>query len=259
MRRPPFARLAAVADVDWQGRLWWGPGRLAYLGPGGPATEHRHHAVQVVMSFDGPVSFDVEGRKAVAPATIIPSGARHAVDSTGRTVLLLLTEPQGPAGAGLALRAAELAGHDISGLLPADPGSADEIVAALDPVGFDAPPASPAVLAALAYLDGAVGGRPRLAEAARAANLSPSRLTHVFTHEVGIPFRRYVLWLRLRRAVGVAGDATVAEAAARAGFSDQAHLTRVTRQTFGVSPTIAFRMTVEESTASFKPQADGRP
>jgi AraC-like DNA-binding protein len=46
-----------------------------------------------------------------------------------------------------------------------------------------------------------------------------------------------VLWLRLRRAVEqVQAGATLTQAAALAGFSDSAHLTRVFRTNFGLPP-----------------------
>jgi AraC-like DNA-binding protein len=102
------------------------------------------------------------------------------------------------------------------------------------------PPASPlseSVISALAYLDATLDERPRLVQAAHAAHISPSRLTHLFSEEVGIPFRRFVLWLRLRRAAEyVWRTGSLTEAAHAAGFSDLAHFSRVCRAMFGVAP-----------------------
>jgi AraC-like DNA-binding protein len=73
--------------------------------------------------------------------------------------------------------------------------------------------------------------------AARAAGLSASRFQHLFTREVGVPFRRYRVWQRLRAAIGeAAGGATLTQAAHAAGFADQAHFSRAFRQTFGAPP-----------------------
>ncbi len=59
-----------------------------------------------------------------------------------------------------------------------------------------------------------------------------------FSEQVGIPFRRFVLWLRLRRAAEHAWRTqSLTEAAHAAGFSDLAHFSRVCRATFGVAPT----------------------
>jgi AraC-like DNA-binding protein len=61
-------------------------------------------------------------------------------------------------------------------------------------------------------------------------------LIHLFTEQIGIPLRRYVLWLRLMTAVqfAVQGE-SLTEAAHRAGFSDSAHLCRTFRRMYGIT------------------------
>ena len=77
---------------------------------------------------------------------------------------------------------------------------------------------------------------------AREVALSPSRFAHLFRAEVGLPVRRYLLWMRLRHAVRMLGGGdsltTVAHAA---GFADSAHLTRTFRQMFGLTPSEIFQ------------------
>lgn len=80
-------------------------------------------------------------------------------------------------------------------------------------------------------LDGAV----KLASAAGIACLSPSRARHLFAEETGLPFKAFVLWLRLERAVACyAAGHSLTEAAHLAGFADSAHLSRTFRKTFGL-------------------------
>lgn len=68
-------------------------------------------------------------------------------------------------------------------------------------------------------------------------NLSASRFQHIFTTQVGVPFRRYRSWCRLRIAVrDVVSGASFTGAAHSAGFADQAHFSRMFRQTFGAPP-----------------------
>ena len=111
------------------------------------------------------------------------------------------------------------------------------------------PVLSPHVIAALAYLDEAIEGKPTLEKAANAAGISPSRLTHVFSEEIGIPFRNFALWLRLRRMVDqVSGGSNLTEAAFAAGFSDSPHLSKVFREHFGMSPSALLGMKVAPET-----------
>lgn len=73
--------------------------------------------------------------------------------------------------------------------------------------------------------------------AAAAANLSASRFQHLFTHEVGVPFRRYRAWCRMRAAIAAVLDgANLTDAAHAAGFSDQPHFSREFRRIFGAPP-----------------------
>ena len=54
---------------------------------------------------------------------------------------------------------------------------------------------------------------------------------------MGLPIRRYVLWLRLRDVMfSLAAGHSLTEAAHRAGFSDSPHLSRTFRGMFGFPP-----------------------
>lgn len=75
------------------------------------------------------------------------------------------------------------------------------------------------------------------AELAMLIGLSESRMQHLFKAQIGIPIRRYVLWMRLRHVLELAlSGSTLTTAAHSAGFSDLAHFTRTFRATFGIRP-----------------------
>ena len=71
------------------------------------------------------------------------------------------------------------------------------------------------------------------------AGRSPFHFTRVFTRSVGMTPHRYVVHLRLQRAIELVreGRSGLAEIAARTGFADQSHLSRWMRRVLGVSPT----------------------
>jgi AraC family transcriptional regulator len=68
---------------------------------------------------------------------------------------------------------------------------------------------------------------------------SPFHFTRLFTQAVGVTPHRYVVHLRLRRAIELIRDGRsgLAEIAAHTGFADQSHLSRWIRRVHGVSPT----------------------
>jgi AraC-like DNA-binding protein len=75
---------------------------------------------------------------------------------------------------------------------------------------------------------------------AAAVGLSAQRLRALARQQLGMPLTRWRVWARLRRAVeALQAGMSLADAAAMAGFSDQAHLTRQMREMMGVTPAVA--------------------
>lgn len=74
---------------------------------------------------------------------------------------------------------------------------------------------------------------------AKIADRSTFHFTRVFARSVGMTPYRYVVHLRLQRAVELmrGGRHGLAEIAAATGFADQSHLSRWVRRVHGVSPT----------------------
>jgi AraC-like DNA-binding protein len=100
----------------------------------------------------------------------------------------------------------------------------------------------PRVTTVLNGIRGSEELRISLEDAAAMAFLSPSRFAHLFTQQMGLPFRRYMLWRKLTRAmVGIGGGGTIADAAHAADFADAAHLTRTFYQMFGMAPSALMR------------------
>jgi AraC family transcriptional regulator len=87
----------------------------------------------------------------------------------------------------------------------------------------------------MAHLDEPI----EVAALAGIARRSPFHFTRVFTQSVGVSPHRYVVHLRLERAIELMrdGQSGLAEIAASTGFADQSHLSRWVRRVHGVSPT----------------------
>ena len=73
---------------------------------------------------------------------------------------------------------------------------------------------------------------------AKIAGRSPFHFTRVFARSVGMTPYRYVVHLRLQRALELMGNGRhgLADIAAATGFADQSHLSRWVRRVHGVSP-----------------------
>lgn len=77
---------------------------------------------------------------------------------------------------------------------------------------------------------------------ANAVYLSKSRFMHLFSEQVGIPARKYILWQRLRYAlVKLSEGGNITESAHRAGFTDASHMNRNFNKMFGITPSKIFK------------------
>jgi AraC family transcriptional regulator len=87
------------------------------------------------------------------------------------------------------------------------------------------------------YIVAHMGEPIEVAALAKMAGRSPFHFSRVFTRSVGISPHRYIVHLRLQRALELArgGQAGLAEIAVRTGFADQSHLWRWARRVHGVS------------------------
>jgi len=205
--------------------------------------------VQFVWVSDGQLELTLPAGTMKAAAALIPAHLPHAFAAPGSPLALLLVDAHGSRGAALHRRARELSGRDVVTLLrnvafPRPQSSVAEaevwirtILSALGVDSVDTRAPSRTTRRAVAYIEHALDGVPRVTDAAAHASTSATRLSHLFSREIGIPFRRFVLWTRLKRAVEVTRDGgDLTAAAAAAGFSDAAHLSRTFRAMFGLSP-----------------------
>lgn len=218
-----------------QGRGWvaMAPGRLYYRGQIDPGSMHAHHAVQLLVG-DGLVLRGSDGIEHACSAALIPANAPHAIVEGTLEGLVVLMEPTSAAS-----RDAKAATWriEVGERVQVDGVTAAETLVAAVTGAPPPDPRHPALIAAAEVIADLLPGGVRLGEVARAVHLSESRLSWLFREELGVPFRPYVLWERLRRALDLLSSGrSLTQAAHEAGFADAPHMTRVFRRMFGASP-----------------------
>ncbi|MFF3223865.1 helix-turn-helix domain-containing protein [Nocardia suismassiliense] len=233
------------AEVQWRGTALLRPGILAFEGEVLPTELHAHHAVQIMASCTPVMVVDGSGVRREGSHLIVPTDAPHRVCGGAAHGIAVYLDPETVAGAA-ADRRAHLHGW-VQGL-SVDPGQGrlaghvSDILTDLlrDNKAADRDDRHGVVTAALQLLPDMVkDGSVRGSDVARQLGISATRLTHLFTEQVGIPLRRYILWLRLYIAMnGVMAGDDITTASASAGFADSAHLTRTCRRTFGLPPSM---------------------
>ena len=232
--------------------------RALFLGDRSETAEHAHNAVEVSVALDDAgldLSTPDGDLVARGVGAIVRSDTPHRLCIHGPKVAVFYADPRSETGAGLEAWLAERDAAELPAALAAD--HRDRLRALLSSDGGLAqahrvtnsmcrplarpgsrPRVDPRIRSVLDRLADNLEAPPKLEEAAQSVGLSSTRLTHLFKEQVGLPMRRYVLWLRLRHALTQAlAGASMAEAAHAAGFSDSAHFTRTCQRMFGLPPT----------------------
>ncbi len=96
-----------------------------------------------------------------------------------------------------------------------------------------------AILTAREYLEAHYQHNFGLSELAKISQLGEFALLRGFKKVHGLPPHAYLLQTRLRHAkVALEKDNNISEIALEHGFADQAHLTRVFKKTYGITPAV---------------------
>jgi AraC family transcriptional regulator len=107
------------------------------------------------------------------------------------------------------------------------------------------------------FLEANLSGSIRLADVARAVGASPAYLTDVFRRVEGVPLHRYLLQLRLARAlVELPHTSDLTTLALELGFSSHSHFSALFRRAFGCTPS-RFRESTRRAVS--RPSVSSRP
>lgn len=229
-----------MVDAGAVARPWLTVGRgwAVYVGPVEPGRLHSHQAAQLAWCTEGTLRVEGAWGALESPGHVLSAGVPHRLVAA-QPVRMVFLEPSAGRGATWGRRVETAAA--VTAL------QAEELERELERWRqCPEPPAEHRPLvevrharweAVVAWLEQSLDRPVPVEEAAAAAKLSSSRFMHWFAEVSGMPFRAYLRWLRLQRAVRtLAGGSTLTEAAHMAGFADSAHLTRTFVATFGVRP-----------------------
>ncbi|MEO7240908.1 MAG: AraC family transcriptional regulator [Sphingomicrobium sp.] len=241
--------VASGRIVIWQGASLW---LFEIADDEADTAPHAHHAIQITLALDGTFEFIAAQGAVRGPAVAIAPDARHIFHSRGAAALLFI-EPESAAGRALAERwfgEASLVALDWAPLAAAADdlrcalrsGAPDAALVAIGEriiqrfwAGAPGQPPDPRVNAMVDFAGANLDQPITIGAAADRVHLSRSRASHLFVEQTGLPFKTYVLWRRLGKAVErYSSGESLTEAAHAAGFADSAHLSRTFRRMFGL-------------------------
>ncbi len=194
---------------------------------------HAHIAHQITYSLDArPFRIDINDHVESTSAIFIPSQVNHKfLDEKGKFLSILIDNES------------IFNGEEISVKLRSVekiPKEAEEIETLLKKLGLMNASQDSRIVETLGLINKAENLEDiRLVDISQNVGLSESRLLHLFKSEVGVPFRKYILWKKLRKAISefsTIDGRSLTDIALASGFSDSAHLSKVVKASFGLSP-----------------------
>jgi AraC-like DNA-binding protein len=216
---------------------------------------HAHHAVQVSLALDGDFEFESGSHSVEGEAVAVAPDALHAFNACGLFAHVYI-EPECRAGRAAAntlftgneplarvkgIRLDDLAAELKAAFTRRRPDDRElthlgRCVIERLAGGTNAAEPDARVREILTWVQSRLDYPVSLADAAELAGLSKARVRHLFVEQTGLPFRTYLLWLRLMKGLeAFAGGASLTDAALDAGFADSAHFSRTFRRMFGTA------------------------
>lgn len=240
------------------GPLWHlDAGRTCFIGPLNYNAPHQHGAPVFLAGLYGTFRLRLAGGSWRSCRTaVIPAGVMHELDVGGEPIGVLYIEPTVDGQNALASLVAS--GEQTEGALVGGAGETLLLRAlwedaasvgwageALDDLlGYASAHArrhmDPRIACAIHAIGNKMDQQLGVETVSALVGLSPHRFQHLFTQELGVPYRRYRSWMRMRTAISAIADGTnFTHAAHAAGFCDQAHFTHDFRRTFGAAPSVS--------------------
>lgn len=212
--------------------------RAIYIGPLAQNTPHRHFAVQWSLALHGDetLSLRTQAGTTTAKSAVILPGVEHDLQCS--RALTLLVHPLSELGLCLQNEPITSEREDAISAIraAAEAGNIPLLIEELQDLTCAIP--HPAIDGRIERTLHRLHGQPVLSadDAAGAVGLSTGRFLHLFKEETGMPYRRMLLWNRLRIFFAhIKTGADITTAALDAGFADSAHLSRSVRQAFGLT------------------------
>ncbi|MFW5454131.1 AraC family transcriptional regulator [Thioalkalivibrio sulfidiphilus] len=235
--------LADTVTLRWKGHAWLSPGIAVFYGRSGHQDWHHHQAHQIALGIESSVTVETPEGSEVGDAVFVPAGVQHRL--SGNTIISVYLDV-------LSDEARALPDTKL-GQIEVDTADVRVFTEALNSTGeidlelrfgvrrilrlTDPPLADSRLSLVSAALRGGLMGRDELAAL---VHLSPTRFSHWFVEQTGLPLRSYAKWLRLTHAIQLlAGGWQMTNAAHEAGFSDSAHFSRTFRALLGIDPSSA--------------------
>lgn len=239
-------------------RIYWDEDKIAMLTDHLDAVKHSHWMVQLFLSLEDELQLWVADQWISGRCIVVNEKAQHAFSTQKRLHFSMLIEPT--SSAALQLKAimgsrdyCTFDGPEFEALqkfameLPENREVSfyrrfiKELYAAF-PITQEKKPYDERILELLHLISSCECSTHTISSFAERVALSPSRLSHLFREQVGIPLKSYIMLHQMERAfILLLNGACITDAAMEAGFDTPSHFAGAVKKMMGTPASLSLK------------------
>ncbi|MDO3723029.1 AraC family transcriptional regulator [Marinobacter sp. chi1] len=234
-----------VMQQSPHGTLFLWPDHWHVVGRLMPNRPHRHISASWLVGLDGCFRIRVDGHWRMTRAVLVAPDVEQSLEPGDTRMWCAQLDPDSRYWRSLCHLLEERSWVEVSHSVEeldsiADMGCAgvhEALLNILQALGERPEPLDDRVQQVCGLLRAELPERIQVASLAASVGLSPSRLSHLFRQQVGVPLRRFLLHLKVNQVLAHwERGKTVSQLALDAGFYDQPHFVRTARDMFDALP-----------------------
>jgi len=239
-------------------RIYWDKDSIGIVTDHIDAALHSHPVMQLFLSIEGLLDIEVSGEMLSCRCVVVEKDILHAFNTKGKPHFSLIIPPTTELAEQLCRKMNDL------GYLICDRAEMKNIqqqaqclVQNHSVQGYQAfmkqllmflgaeqktPAYDDRITELLSFLDECSCDDHAISQFAYKVALSPSRLSHLFKEQTGVPLKSYITLHQMERAfIGLLGGKSVTEAALNAGFDTPSHFAATTKRLMGMSASLSLK------------------
>ena len=205
---------------------------------------HSHHAIQLIISPEGESELLINNHRIKYKSIMINHDIPHAIEKTSKNLVIILFEPLLDSLFKLSLDTDyEMLNPNLATkILDVISGKNDENIIELIFREKNRIKMDTRIQFIINHVEREENCIHDLNYYENKLGLSKSRISHLFTEEIGISLKQYILWKKLLFAIdSIRSVSDLSQIAIDCGFSDMSHLSRTFKKMFGHTPSSIFK------------------
>lgn len=230
-------------------KLFWDKDNIVFVSNHVDATEHSHCVLQIFLSFDEPLQVSVEGESICGKCIIINKNVQHKFSCNNTTYLSILIEPCSNFAKELIKKIdgnyliynkeIECIQQKAYAIINTNDKEKylDFVSEFANYLGINrsAHVLDERIVKLLEKLQTCDCYDHTIENLAKEVCLSPSRLSHLFAEQIGVPLKSYVQFHQLERAfTAILNGKSITDSAMLAGFNSPSHFAATVKKWMGM-------------------------